>query len=483
MRRNSGVKYHDQFIIFTILFILILVSNSGGILAKEMNPEEAIRWGVENNFDLNTIRNSILELERNLDILDAAQSFQVDFSATPIWYFGQHNENAVEASENSFTPSAEVSLKATKILANEINLSTELAWESENFNQVGWDDMANEMNANIKLSKQIYPETWTENEKQVYDIKNSLKMKLEELRWEEMEKQIEFIQDYLNVIRLQEQVNLAGERVSLAEDALTRIGKQIELGEGGYQQETEAQIALEEARNQLVSQEQSLSLAKKQWFLTLNLPENVTVYFEDGTDFIRSLFALMDSLNINEKDRSGFIADALEMHYRIKNSEVEMEALLKEVEWTEDEGKPKVNLSGGYQYPDDWFAMVDFSVNLVDGGAQRLKEEQKEVNVQQKEVSVAYLREQLKLEGEQLMDQDLYNRLHLDTQLLVLKKEQHKAEILEKQYQQGAISETQWKNELLVLKEKEINMKKSEDQWFVDRLKLAHFIGYLQEEI
>jgi outer membrane protein TolC len=483
MRKIIDLKYPDQIILFTIIVILVLVSYSGSILAKEMNPEEAIRWGVENNYDLNTIRNSLLELERNLEILDAAQSFQVDFSVTPIWYFGKNRENSVEVNDNAFSPSTEVSLSATKILSDHINLSTEIAWETDDLMQTDYRKITSEMNANIKLSKQVYPDSWTENEKQVYNIKNSLRMKLEELEWEEMEKQIEFVQGYLNVIRLQEQVILARERVTLARDTLTRIGKQIELGEGGYQQETEAQIALEEAENQLVNQEQGLSLAKKQWFLNLNLPEDTIVYFGDGTDFIQNLFSLMESLKINEIDRLAIIADAQKKHYRIKNSEVELEALVKELEWMEDEGKPKVNLSGGYQYPGDWFAMVDFSVNLADGGAQKLKEQQKKANIQQKEVSIAYLKEQLRLEGEQLIDQDLYNRLYLDTQLLILKKEQHKAEILEKQYQQEAISETQWKNELLALKEKEMNMKKAEDQWFVDRLKLAHFIGYLREEI
>jgi len=483
MKKYIVFRFNQKVIFLTVLFILILASGTGVIQAKELSIREAIQWGVENNYDLQNIRNSITELERNLDILDAAKSFQVDLSATPIWHFGKIEEDVVEMSENSFTPSAEVNLTATKVVANDVNLSAELTWESVSLNQVDFDEMLNEINANIKLAKQIYPDTWTENEKQVYSIKNSLQMKLKELRWEEMEKQIEFIQDYLNVIRLQEQVNITREKVQLAEEALIRVNKQIELEEGGYQQKTEAQIELEEAQNQLFSQEQNLSLAKKQWFLTLNLPQDRVVQFEDSPDFIQGLVSRMDALEINPETQSDLIIEALEKNYRIKNSELEREALLKELQWTEDEGKPKVNLSGGYQFPNDWFAMVDFSVNLSDGGTQELKEEQKEANIQQKEVSIAYLIEQLKLEAEQLLDQDQYNRLHLNTQLLALKKEQDKVEIIEKQYQQGVIGEIQWKSAMLTLKEKTINVKQAEDQWFVDRLKLAHFMGYLLEEI
>jgi len=281
-----------------------------------------------------------------------------------------------------------------------------------------------------------------------------------------MEKQIEFIRDYLNIIRLQEQFAISGERVKLAEEELSRVRKKIELEEGGYQQETEAQIALEDARNQLFNQEKNLSRAKKQFSLNV--------------DFVQGLFSRMDTMDIDYENQKNLIEEILENSYQVKTSQLEKEELIKELEWTEDEGKPTVILSGGHQFPSNWFVMVDFSVKLADGGLQELEEEQKQDNIRQKEIAIAYLKEQLKLEAEQLMDQDQYNQLNLDNQLLALEKEEDKAEIMEKQYQQGAISETQWKNEMLNLKEKEINAKQAEDEWFVNRLQLAHFIGFLQ---
>jgi hypothetical protein len=36
---------------------------------------------------------------------------------------------------------------------------------------------------------------------------------------------------------------------------------------------------------------------------------------------------------------------------------------------------------------------------------------------------------------------------------------------------------------MITLKDKELNMKQAQDQWLVDRLKLAHFMGFLQEEL
>jgi len=206
------------------------------------------------------------------------------------------------------------------------------------------------------------------------------------------------------------------------------------------------------------------------------------VEFEENIDFIQGLFSRMDTMDIDYENQKNLVEEILENNYQVKNNQLEKEELIKELEWTEEEGKPTVNLSGGYQFPSNWFLMVDFSVNLEDGGVQELKEDQKQDNIRQKEIAIAYLKEQLKLEAEQLMDQDQYNQLNLDNQLLALEKEENKAEIMEKQYQQGAISETQWKNEVLNLKEKEINVKQAEDEWFVNRLQLAHFIGFLQEK-
>ncbi len=491
MKNNKHIstKYNFQVIILAFCCFFIFSLPAGANEIKKLSFKEAIQWGIEKNHDLQMIRNNINELERNLKILDASESLQIDLSVKPIWLFGYkegdiEEGDVMQMAEKSFTTAAQVNLKSTKKLIGDINLTSEFTWETEDINQEGdLEEILSQINANLKLEKNIYPGSWSENEKQAYSIKNNLLKRLEELRWEEMEKQIEFIRDYLDIIRLQEQVDIAGERVKLAEEELSRVRKKIELEEGGYQQETEAQIVLEEAKNQLFNQEKNLSRAKKQFSLLLNLPEGTTVEFERNVDFIEGLFSRMNTIEIDHDNQANLINEILEENYQIKNNQLEKDELIKELEWTEDEGKPKVNLAGGYQFPANWFVMVDFSIKLADGGVQELKEEQKQDNIRQKENSITYLKEQLKLEAEQLLDQDQYNQLNWDTRLLALEKEQSRAEIREEQYQQGAISETQWKSEILTLQEKEINVKLAKDEWFVNRLQLAHFIGSLQEEL
>ena len=54
---------------------------------------------------------------------------------------------------------------------------------------------------------------------------------------------------------------------------------------------------------------------------------------------------------------------------------------------------------------------------------------------------------------------------------------------MEIQFQQGAISRTQLDQEKLSVQEKEISVKQAEDQWLINRLELAHFLGFLEQEI
>jgi hypothetical protein len=83
-------RYKITFIITMLAFVvvLILLSSSQDLMAKEFNVEEALQWGILNNLDLQSLRYGIEDIRRNLAIAEAGKSFQVDLSVTPIWRFG-----------------------------------------------------------------------------------------------------------------------------------------------------------------------------------------------------------------------------------------------------------------------------------------------------------------------------------------------------------------------------------------------------------
>jgi len=453
------------FIAAIIITIILLLP--GVLQAKEINLKEAIDWGIQHNYDLEEIRYNIETLERNLEILDAGNAFQVNLDVTPIWNFGGGN------SDTSL-----LKLTAEKTIADDLNISTEISWNENDFSDISFEGIVEDANASIQLQKQIYPDSYTQNEQQIFQTKNNLKKKVEELAWKETEKQIDFIESYLALVRLIEEVNLAEKSFQLATEELARVQQQIHLGEGGYQQEAEAKIALMEAENQFFNLKQNLVQKQKEGYLALNLPEDIQLQFKEEPAYLATLRTNMEQLTLESEKQETLFNQALGKHYQIKNAYIDKESLLKEAKWTENEGKPQVNISGGYDLIDDyWYAMLDLSWNLTDGGAQKLKEKGAEATILQKEKELDQLIKTLQLEMNKIIDQDQYNQLNLQAKLAALEQEQYTKNILEKQYQEKIISSTQWQNQLIALAEKELKVKEAQDILLVNRLRLAHFLS------
>jgi len=462
MKFNKKTFRFISAIIITIILLL-----PGVLQAKEINLKEAIDWGIQHNYDLEEIRYNIETLERNLEILDAGNAFQVNLDVTPIWDFGGGN------SETSL-----LTLSVEKTIADDLNISADISWNENDFADISFEEVVEGANAGIQLEKQIFPDSYTQSEQQIFQTKNNIKKKVEELAWKEVEKQIDFIERYLSLVRLTEEVSLAEKSFQLATEELERVQQQIRLGEGGYQQEAEAKIVLMEAENQFFNLKQILVQQQKEWYLELKLSEDIQVQFMGEPTYLDNLRSNMGQLTLENEKQETLFKQSLDKHYQIKNAYIDKESLLKEAKWTENEGKPQINLSGGYELSDNsWYAMLDLSWNLTDGGAQKLKEKGAEATILQKEKELDQLIKTLQLEMNQIMDQDKYYQLNLQAKLAALEKEKSTKNILEKQYQEKIISSTQWQNQLIALAEKELKVKEAQDLLLVNRLRLAHFLG------
>lgn len=463
--------------VIIILGILLLPSV---LQAKEINLKEAVDWGIQHNYDLEEIRYNIETLERDLEILDADKAFQFNLDVIPIWGFGGKesdisNEDSSQSSTRSET--SLLKLKAEKTIADDLNISAEISWNENEFADLSFEGIVEDINASIQLETQIYPDSYNQSEQQIFQTENNLKKKVEELAWTEAEKQIDFIESYLNLVRSIEEVNLADKRFQLATEELERVQQQIRLGEGGYQQEAESKIALMEAENQFFNLKQNLVQQQKEWYLELNLSEDIQVQFKEEPAYLETLRSSMEQLTLEREKQETLLKQVLEKHYQIKIGYIDKESILKEAEWTKNEGKPQINIYGGYDLSDDyWYTMLDLSWNLIDGGAQKLKEEEAEATILQKEKELDQLIKTLQLEMDQLMDKDQYNQLNLQAKLAALEEEQYINNILEKQYQEKIISSTQWQNQLIALAEEELKVKEAQDLLLVNRLRLAHFL-------
>ena len=455
-------RFITAIIIISILLIPIVLQ------AKEINLKEAIDWGIQHNYDLEIIKNNINTLERDLAILETDKALQANLDVTPIWDFGKGL-----VGDNSL-----IKFTAKKTIADDFNISAEISWNENDFADMSFEGITSSASASIQVEKQIYPNSYTQNEQQIFQTENNLKKKTEELIWKGAEKQIDFIEGYLALVRSTEEVNIFDKRLQLATEDLERVQQQIRLGEGGYQQETEAKIALMEAENQFFNLKQNLTQQQNEWYLGLNLSKDIQVQFKGEPAYLQTLRSNIEQLTLEGEKQETLFKQALDKHYQIKNAYIDKETLLKEVKWTENEGKPQMNVSGGYDLSDDyWYARLDLSWNLTDGGAQKLKEEGAKTTILQKEKELDQLTKSLQLEMNQIIDQDQYNQLNLRAKLAALEQEQYTKNILEKQYQEKIISSTQWQNQLIALAEQELKVKEAQDLLLVNRLRLAHFLG------
>jgi len=453
--------------LIVVIIITIILLLPGVLQAKEIDLKAAIDWGIQHNYDLEEIRYNIETLERNLEILDAGNAFQINLDVTPVWDFGGGN------SETSL-----LKLTVEKTIADDLNISADISWNENDFADISFEETLKDANASIQLEKQFFPDSDTQREQQIFQTKNNIKKKVEELAWKEAEKQIDFIEKYLSLVRLTEEVSLAKKNFQLATEELERVQQQIRLGEGGYQQEAEAKIALMETENQFLNLKQNLIQQQKEWYLELNLSEDIQVQFNGEPIYLDNLRSNMRQLTLENEKQETLFYQSLDKHYQIKNAYIDKESLLKEAKWTENEGKPQINLSGGYELSDNsWYAMLDLSWNLIDGGAQKLKEKGTEATILQKEKELDQLIKTLQLEMNQIMDQDKYYQLNLQAKLAASEQEQYVKNILEKQYQQKIISSSQWQNQLIALAEKELKVKEAQDLLLINRLRLAHFLG------
>jgi len=459
------MKFNKATFFAAIITSILLIPSV--LQAKEIDLKEAIDWGIQHNYDLEVIKNNIDALERDLAILDTDKAFQVSLGATPIWDFGK-----------GLGDTSLITLTAEKTIADDFNISAEISWNKDDFADMSFGKIVSSANESIQIEKQIYPNSYTQNEQQIFQTENNLKKKAEELSWKEAEKQIDFIEGYLALVRSTKEVNISDKNLQLATESLERVQQQIRLGEGGYQQETEAKIALMEAENQLFNLKQNLIQQQNEWYLELDLPKDIQVQFKEEPAYLQTLRSNMEQLTFESEKQDILFNKALENNYQTKNAYIDKEVLLKEAEWTENEGKPQVNINGGYDFLDDYFyTALDLSWNLTDGGAQKLKEEGAETAILQKEKDLDQLERTLRLEMNQTMDQEQYNQLNLKAKSVALDEAQYTKNILEKQYQEKIISSTQWQNQLIALTEKELKVKEAQDLLLVNRLRLAHFLG------
>ena len=478
---NRIRKSNSFFILFLIIFTSFILTGEN-VQAKEISLEEALNWGIENNSSIKEIKDNIETIERSLTLIDTEYGFKTKISANPIIAGGfeeqtDDNSNGIveedTSSESSSSP--KITLKTTKLFPNGIFLQSEISIKEEDLFDL--EKLSEGPDSVFSATKNLYPVIPITTEQEKYLTSNNLLKARENLTWQQESKKIEFLESYLNLLRLQERLSLAKTNFQYAQDDLDKILKKIEIGEAGERQEIEAKITLKKAEIDFLQAQNTFLQQKNRWYLNLGLPEETEVLLVENSTFLKEILEWADSLEFNLKEEE-LIELAVDNYYRIRNILLDQDSAQKEAEWNLTKNKPQVDLFGAYNGKDNsWGIGIELSHDIFDGGKQKIEDEGYQAKIENLKDDYLQIVSELKLELSDLINQQEINSLSLEEKLMSWEKAKLEEESYQIQLQQGLISDSEFQYRMLNWQEAEIDLKSVKDDILINKLRIAHFLG------
>ena len=480
---NQTRKINLFFILFLIIFTSFIFTGAN-VQAKEISLEEALNWGIENNSSIKEMKNSIETIERSLNLIDTEYGFKTNISANPIIAGGSDKQadgdsNGADGGNTTSESSSngpEITLKTTKLFPNGIILQSEISIKEEDLFDL--EKLSEGPDSTFSAAKSLYPVLPIRSEQEKYLTSNNLLKVRENLTWQQEYKKIEFLESYFNLLRLQEKLSLAKTNFQYAQDDLNKILKKIEIGEAGERQKIEAKIALKKAEINFLQAQNTFLQQKNGWYLNLGLPEETEVPLVEDSPFLEETIKWAESLELNLKEEE-LTELAVDNYYKIKNNLLDQDSAQKEAEWNLTKNKPQVDLFGAYSSKDNtWGVEVELSYDIFDGGKQKIEDEGYQVKLENSRDDYLQIVSELKLELSDLINQYEINSLNLEEKLMSWEKAKLEEESYQIQLKQGLISDSEFQYKMLDWQEAEIDLKSAKDEILINKLHIAHFLGF-----
>jgi len=474
------IKKNILFFILTLIIMIsfIFIGLEINIQAEEISLPDAINWGLEQNSSLRVIKDEIKTIERNLALIDTEYAPKMSLQANPI-IAGNSTKGGDSTSTTTTTTDTtpKISLETSKIFANGLMINSKISVQEEGI--FDSENISENINRTISASKTIYPLVPILPAQEKYKAANELLKINQNLQWQKEIKKIDFLESYLNLLRLQENLFLVETNYQYAQEDLDRMLKKIKIGEAGEKQGLEAKIALKTAEINLLQAQNDFNQQKENWYLDLNLLEGVEVDLREDLPFLEENKNWVESLELNLEDQGKLMALVVANHYQTKANLLDQENAKKELEWDLTKNKPQINLYGAYDIKDNsWGVGIDLSYNIFDGGTKKLENEAYQVNLINLEDAYLQTVAELRLELVNLINLSTVGNLNLEEKVLSYQQAELEKESYQIQLKQGLISASEFKYQELNWQETEINLKSARDEVFIAKLRLAQFLGF-----
>lgn len=469
--RNKGLRGEIKGTVLCILLFFFIISLT--VNAEEISLEEAISSGLESNYEIEEKYQVMKNLERERAILETGIDWTWGLKSS----YGYNSDGYTTGSYLEGGDNLGFTIDGGKITLNGLGINTQFSLTD--YEPFAFSDLDKKYHFRLDLSKRLYPLLPTETEKSLIQIDNRINIAKRDLFSARNNKVVDWLETYFNLLRLEEKLTYSQINYELALENLKKIEIQSEIAEAGKGQLLVATIGVKEAELQEKQLENSFIQARDTFILETGINGKITL---TDDDYLKSFVKKVDSINveIGEEEIEQLLKDnSLQLKQIIFNKEYAE----KELKWQLEENKVKVDTFGNYNYDasladkDYWELGVGITYDFYDSGEQKLAIEGIEAKIESLEKEYDYTLERLKQELEAMYLQYDLNKMALETEEIGLEKARLEEILYKEQYDSGLITENQYKEMALALKQAELDYKETLDILRFNKARIALYLG------
>lgn len=468
-------KNHKSFLIFSLLCFVVLLVRPGNLLraAETGGLEEAVAWGLAHSPTVLTMEEEIAQIHRQLAKIETNLQWQVGLGAGLTSDSGGSNPGAAMGSTGKGQATAE--LTGRKLFRTGLALEPKLTLQKDLK-----DNEGPELGFSFSINQQLYPWVPSAAEQEYYKTLNALKKAKANLDWRVTSLKIDWLEGYLKLLRLREQLEVAETKRALAADELALTRKRQEIGEANAGQVLAAQISLKQAEYEQRQASNNFEAAKREWLLALGLPTDYQIVLVEDDRYYRQLREEVEQLAVTEEDPAALFAKVEAVHYQLAAKRIDQEQLEQVRIWNQATYLPKVTTGGIYNGTSKkWSINLNLNYQIWDGGAKRLAQEEYEAQRVALEREIQNLRATLETELYTRLNAQELAELKVEEKRMALEKARFERELYRQQWETGFLSDKDWTLKELDWKNAEIGYKTAEDQAFLSKLRVLQLIGML----
>lgn len=450
------MKNNKYILIISVFFLISIFSTS--IIAAEYSLEELIVYGINNNTDINNIQSEIQTTKRNIELNNAQADWQANMNLNKVLVDG----DTVSLNRDGDQLSVGIN---KKLAEDNLTINPNMTYDFD-----GTDFIYG-----LDLSLDVYPNIPSERIRTLINLNNQLNQKQKELNSKKAELVKKWTDQYLQLVRIDQNKNILEKRLELAEDNYSEVEKQVEINEAGQQVLLDAEANLKDAEYNLKEVNQQYSQLKRSLLNSVNLAKDTKIILDENNTVIKRLQELTNNLSIDNLDKEQLIKNVVKNSSQFASIIDRNELLKNELNWLEKEDNPQVSIDGGYSSETEFQASLNVSFNLFDSGVQEIKEENKKQEINNNKLALDQLYSDTENSLEQIIDQIELSKMDVERKELNYRKTSDNVDIITKQFEIGAIEKRILTENKLNEDSALINLKRSKDSLLLNKLDLLIF--------